>query len=29
MNSIVVIGSCNIDITVTADKRAVAGETIL
>ena len=29
MNSIVVIGSCYIYITVTADKRPVAGETIL
>lgn len=29
MNNIVVIGSCNIDITVLADKRPAAGETIL
>ena len=29
MNNIVVIGSCNIDITVLAKKRPVAGETIL
>ncbi|MDY3983100.1 MAG: ribokinase [Veillonellaceae bacterium] len=29
MNHIVVIGSCNIDISVTADKRPKAGETII
>ena len=29
MNWITVIGSCAIDITVIADKRPVAGETIL
>lgn len=29
MNKIVVIGSCNMDITVTAPKRPLAGETIL
>lgn len=29
MNRIVVIGSCNMDITVLADKRPTAGETIL
>lgn len=29
MNNIVVIGSCNMDIVVTADKRPVAGETIM
>lgn len=29
MNNIVVIGSCNLDITVLANKRPVAGETIL
>lgn len=29
MNNIVVIGSCNMDITVMADKRPAAGETIM
>ena len=29
MNNIVVIGSCNMDITVMADKRPTAGETIM
>ncbi len=29
MNNIVVIGSCNIDLTVLSDKRPVAGETVL
>ena len=29
MNRIVVIGSCNMDIVVLADKRPAAGETIM
>lgn len=29
MNRIVVIGSCNMDIVVLADKRPTAGETIM